>query len=155
MAGQNTTDSGAAQTKLCSVCTQFYGSQATDYLCSKCYKERSTKEVRLERTSSKTAEHEPKDTITLPKVEEIKEVEVKKESVEEQTAVKPEKDHSRCLTCSKKVGLLGFKCQCDYTFCRNHRMPESHNCTFDFGKVGKERLAKENIVVKAEKVIKF
>jgi hypothetical protein len=43
----------------------------------------------------------------------------------------------KCWNCNKKVGLLGVKCKCDYTFCNKHRMPEDHKCDFDFASEGK------------------
>jgi predicted nucleic acid binding AN1-type Zn finger protein len=35
---------------------------------------------------------------------------------------------SRCVICQKKVGILGFECKCQETFCEKHRMMESHQC---------------------------
>mmetsp|Transcript_37178 Transcript_37178/g.43409 ORF Transcript_37178/g.43409 Transcript_37178/m.43409 type:complete len:150 (-) Transcript_37178:176-625(-) len=149
MAGQNTNETSTPVTKLCSACNQFYGQEATGYLCSACFK-------------NGKAKSETQTTTVLPQVsnkhveskEEAKVEQVKIEAVQEQ---EPKKviDTSRCLTCSKKVGLLGFKCQCEFTFCRSHRMPELHDCAFDFQKKGKEMLAKQNILVQAEKVTKF
>ena len=88
-------------------------------------------------------------------IETIETLDVKKEAIEIESWVKKVQEVPRCISCSKKVGLLGFKCHCERLFCRNHRMPESHACTFDFVAIAKEKLAKENIVVKAEKVIRF
>ena len=35
----------------------------------------------------------------------------------------------RCLTCNKKVGLLGFQCTgCVRVFCTAHRLAEDHAC---------------------------
>ena len=64
-------------------------------------------------------------------------------------------NHGRCWTCNKKVGLLGFKCRCEYTFCASHRQPELHTCTFDFKAMGREELAKNNPTVVAAKVDKI
>lgn len=33
-----------------------------------------------------------------------------------------------CYVCNKKVGILGFSCQCEKMFCASHRLPESHSC---------------------------
>ena len=41
-------------------------------------------------------------------------------------------DKTKCFNCGKKVSLLGFECKCDSVFCKNCRMPEKHQCTFDF-----------------------
>ncbi|KAG5597244.1 hypothetical protein H5410_038476 [Solanum commersonii] len=50
----------------------------------------------------------------------------------------------RCMTCKKKVGLLGFSCRCKGMFCSVHKYPEEHSCTFDYKSFGRVTLAKEN-----------
>lgn len=39
--------------------------------------------------------------------------------------------------CKKKLGLISFKCKCGKSFCLDHRLPETHECTFDFKKIEK------------------
>ncbi|MAI17463.1 MAG: hypothetical protein CMH04_02230 [Marinovum sp.] len=34
--------------------------------------------------------------------------------------------------CKRKTGLTASKCRCDKVFCPKHRLPEKHNCSFDF-----------------------
>ena len=34
--------------------------------------------------------------------------------------------------CNKKLKLTDIKCKCDLIFCSKHRMPENHNCSFNF-----------------------
>lgn len=38
--------------------------------------------------------------------------------------------------CNKKMSLIALElsCRCGKSFCALHRMPESHNCTFDYKK---------------------
>lgn len=43
-----------------------------------------------------------------------------------------QKDRKRCFQCNKKVGLLGTECKCKFVFCNAHRLPEDHQCDFDF-----------------------
>jgi len=62
---------------------------------------------------------------------------------------------NRCFCCSKKTGLSGFKCKCGESFCSEHRLPESHTCTFDHQSIGKQQLTKANPVVKSSKVVSF
>ncbi len=53
-------------------------------------------------------------------------------------------------TCNAKLKLTDFDCRCSNRFCMKHRMPESHDCSYDFKK------DKINLVkVVAEKVIKI
>ncbi|MFO8019377.1 MAG: AN1-type zinc finger domain-containing protein [Promethearchaeia archaeon] len=37
-----------------------------------------------------------------------------------------------CEHCGKEIGYLPFKCRyCGGTFCKKHRLPENHDCTFE------------------------
>lgn len=58
----------------------------------------------------------------------------------------------RCFKCSKKVGLLGFRCRCDYVFCGTHRHADSHQCIFDYKAYDREQLSKANQKVVASKI---
>ncbi|XP_043698233.1 zinc finger A20 and AN1 domain-containing stress-associated protein 1-like [Telopea speciosissima] len=61
----------------------------------------------------------------------------------------------RCMSCKKRVGVLGFKCRCGSIFCSEHRYPEVHACTFDFKAMGRDAMANVNPVVKADKLQRF
>ena len=67
----------------------------------------------------------------------------------------PQKNPGRCFVCNKKIGLTGFKCRCEYMFCASHRYPEKHNCSFDFKTLERQRLARNNPLVQADKVERF
>lgn len=62
---------------------------------------------------------------------------------------------TRCMSCRKRVGLLGFKCRCGGVFCAGHRYSDRHGCWFDYKAAGRDAIAKANPVVKAEKVGKI
>ncbi|KAF8710018.1 hypothetical protein HU200_029745 [Digitaria exilis] len=62
---------------------------------------------------------------------------------------------NRCTACRKKVGLLGFRCCCGETFCGAHRYAEKHACSFDYKTAARERIAKNNPVVVADKIAKI
>jgi hypothetical protein len=53
------------------------------------------------------------------------------------------------------VGLLGFSCKCEYVFCGKHRYAEDHQCPFDYRNLHQEKLAKENPVVKNDKLTRI
>eukprot|EP01133_Synstelium_polycarpum_P010931 gene10931-12738_t len=91
---------------------------------------------------------EDKPTPQLPTAEAPK-VEAPASAEEDSDAPtkKVQVDTSKCFNCSKKVGLLGFKCRCDYTFCSAHRYSDKHECSFDYKTAGKAALAKANPVV--------
>ena len=59
---------------------------------------------------------------------------------------------SKCWKCNKKVGLLGFECSCQFTFCKHCRYAEDHDCSFDFSKNGKEQIKKNNPLVNGTKL---
>lgn len=62
---------------------------------------------------------------------------------------------SRCMSCKKKVGLLGFHCRCGGTFCEKHRYSDKHDCSFDYKAHGRDQLAKDNSACVAEKMEKI
>lgn len=83
-------------------------------------------------------------------------------------------DTTRCWSCNKKVGLLGFKCRCDYVFCSSHRYvltpacadrardshlslrySDKHECPFDYKSMQKAALQKANPVIKGSKLEKI
>lgn len=72
---------------------------------------------------------------------------MEKEKGNEKEMIRSEK-RNRCFQCSRKVGLTGYDCSCQHMFCMKCRHAELHNCTFNYAKVGKELLEKNNPVVK-------
>jgi len=45
---------------------------------------------------------------------------------------KSQKKTKKCIVCKKKLQLTDHKCRCGIIFCIKHRLPEQHNCTYDF-----------------------
>lgn len=63
---------------------------------------------------------------------------------------------AKCNICNKKINLgMEFTCRCGKLLCSQHRLPETHECSFDYKLFGKEVLKKENPVVAADKLSKF
>jgi len=62
---------------------------------------------------------------------------------------------SRCWTCNKKIGLLGFQCKCEYFFCAGHRASDKHECAFDYKAMGKQQLTQANPTITPEKLQGF
>jgi len=61
---------------------------------------------------------------------------------------------SRCWSCNKRIGTTesaGIECKCLYIFCSAHRMPNDHDCPFDFKKQYRKKLEKENKSVNHKK----
>ncbi|CTQ40675.1 Zinc finger A20 and AN1 domain-containing stress-associated protein 7 [Babesia microti strain RI] len=63
-----------------------------------------------------------------------------------------QRDTTRCWDCNARVGLLGFKCRCGFTYCKKHRQTEAHGCTFDFFTFHQEQLKRSNQKVVADKL---
>lgn len=55
--------------------------------------------------------------------------------------------------CTKKIkSVYPINCKCKLYFCKNHKYPEKHDCTYNYEKTYQENLKKENEKVVAEKV---
>lgn len=67
------------------------------------------------------------------------------------TPIKIEK--KRCPICRKRANHLDIICQCGGQFCMEHRMPEDHQCTFDYKKFQREKL-EEKLYKEATAVVR-
>ena len=102
------------ESSLCKICQIFYSNPQLNSLCSACFKSKPQNE---DFTNSKKMNF--KEYLIREKPEGL--------SVE-----RKELDHSICNACNKKIGIRGYKCHCEYSYCKNHLMPEDHKCDFDF-----------------------
>ena len=57
------------------------------------------------------------------------------------------------IECNKKLKLTDLSCRCFKRFCLSHRLPETHNCIYDYKTSGKELLNKQNQPCVAKKMI--
>jgi hypothetical protein len=65
-------------------------------------------------------------------------------------------EHNKCDFCNKKAGVMPFSCRCDFKkLCPKCRLPEKHNCKFDYKTTGKEEILKANPVVIADKLVRI
>ena len=135
----------------------FFGSSMTKNMCSKCYRD-FIKVTTLAAPRVEKKVFTAESSYTTP-LEPAKPDEVPAAAADEKQAAAaqepPKPPSNRCLSCRKKVGLTGFQCRCGGTFCSMHRYADSHECTFDYKKAGREQIAKQNPVVMAEKINKI
>lgn len=140
----------------------FFGSDKTNNLCSKCYKDfilKQSKEAALDDTAvvvDKQIRGDDQGVEVNPHVKQVVGEVIQSQVEEGTTSENPEKrPANRCNFCRKRVGLTGFKCRCGETFCSLHRYSNKHNCVFDYKTAGQDAIAKANPVIKAEKVDKI
>lgn len=136
-------------------------------LCSKCYREaQGAEQKKSQETSIPGATQKIELAAPAAVVEEAAQV-PEAEVVDVASAAVPEPEsppspqkpvqanRSRCFSCNKKVGLLGFECRCGYMYCSGHRHAADHSCLFDYASFERERFAKANPVVAASKIDKL
>jgi predicted nucleic acid binding AN1-type Zn finger protein len=39
---------------------------------------------------------------------------------------------NKCTKCNKKIGLVVIYCKCSNKYCTEHRLPESHDCKYNY-----------------------
>ena len=78
-----------------------------------------------------------------------------KEESEKDMNKNNELNKNRCAKCNKKLKLTDTPCKCGQCFCNEHRYSDRHDCKFDYKKLGKDLLEKNNPTVVSSKVDKL
>ena len=45
--------------------------------------------------------------------------------------------------CNKKIKITDFSCRCSKTYCKLHRLAESHKCSYDFKRIDTDKFMKD------------
>ena len=106
----------------CKSCKENYGAENRGWLCSVCFKNKKDTDI----------QHiENKLDSTIKESENKAKEEVKKEP-EGDPNFPAQTNTMNCWKCDRKVGHLGFKCDCNYIFCKSHRHFSDHDCPYDY-----------------------
>jgi len=58
--------------------------------------------------------------------------------------------------CCKRIKLTDLSCRCGNTYCSTHRLPETHDCSYNFKLNNKEMdVLKEQMKCTNQKIIKI
>ena len=62
----------------------------------------------------------------------------------------------KCFKCNRKIKLVNqISCRCNNVYCRIHKYPEDHSCSFNYKEFGKAALLKQNTLVTTSKITKI
>ena len=131
----NNSDSPTFPNTICSKCRFFYpSSPQSAFDCPHCYKTLNPDPKPLKTMKAKLLEEwieNPLPSFAEPGLQ---------------------IDRKLCWDCGRKTSMAGYDCRCGYSFCRKHRIPETHSCGFNYVKEGKDFLTRDNPLVKRDKV---
>lgn len=129
--------------QLCKECNLFFGCDSFNGYCSSCFKYYIVSYFRKNQAQQLDNQVEEKPQLIVKaricKVQFVREINGK-EYVVSNRFQKVQVDKSKCFACSKKIGLLGVECKCNFIFCNSHRLPQDHHCEINYKDQGKKKL---------------
>eukprot|EP00051_Salpingoeca_urceolata_P004332 m.64246 g.64246 ORF g.64246 m.64246 type:complete len:176 (-) comp13565_c1_seq1:172-699(-) len=155
-------ESSSCEPVLCR-CGMFYGTAATEGLCSGCFKEAGGAKGKTTKTAGPVqaaapVAAEPEPVQAEPVAAAASPVAQPKATASGDTLApaaapapkRSPKSKNRCYFdgCRVKLSLVqqgANMCQCGFSFCDKHRHAEDHNCEFDHKQLGRERINIEGV----------
>lgn len=67
----------------------------------------------------------------------------------------PKKTRCEMVGCKRKLNMMGVECKCGHVYCSDHRLSFAHNCSVDYNKLAKTKLATDNIRIEFCKITKI
>lgn len=62
------------------------------------------------------------------------------------------KKKEKCPICNKKLSLLDIVCKCGIKHCRQHCLPEYHNCIYDLSSEKNSQLENNLIIINNDRI---
>lgn len=118
-------------------------------MCSKCFED--AKKAKQEAEAKKATETKSSDVVMADSSSSSSSSNDAKK--EEPSPPQPVQENPTCCyKCGLRVGYTIIKCRCGYSFCGKHRYSDTHDCTFDYKRAQKDKLAEDLQKVEADKV---
>ncbi len=68
------------------------------------------------------------------------------------------KQRCNAIKCVKSIEIINFKCRCNNIYCSMHRLPETHDCSYNFKKTNTDATTQkqiENMKCVSDKLIRI
>ena len=57
--------------------------------------------------------------------------------------------------CTKKIKITDYPCKCEKMYCKFHKLPENHNCSYDYKENNNKQKLIDNLKCSSSKLQKI